>query len=109
MAIIKIEEVYLYTTLDETHQECYDMKKWLDDNNVQYTLLHYFTAEQKSQAIEPLKTWWENCTITNFPILIYTEVRDDTPLSLSPRRYFTQLTDAQNSEFLAFAPKRNNG
>lgn len=109
MAITKIEEVYLYTTLDERHTECYGMKKWLDDNNVQYTLLHYFTAEQKSQAIAPLLTWWENCTITDFPILIYTEVRDDTPLSLSPRRYFTELADAQNSDFLLHAPKKSNG
>lgn len=105
MAIIKIEEVYLYATLDHTHAECYEMKKWLDDNNVNYTYLHYH-AEAKNDALAPLNTWWEGVTFTDFPIIIYTEVRDDVPLSQSPRRYFTTLADAQASEFLTHAPRK---
>lgn len=105
MAILKIEEVYLYTTLDHTHAECFAMKKWLDDNAVQYTQLHY-PAEATADALAPLNTWWEGVTFENFPIVIYTEVRDDTPLSLSPRRFLKTLADAQTSDFLAFAPKK---
>jgi len=105
MAIQKIEEVYLYTTLDSTHQECYEMKLWLDNNAVNYTQLHYPT-ENKADVLAPLNTWWTDTKFDNFPILIYTEVRDDTPLSMSPRRFFKTLADAQSSEFLTFAPKK---
>lgn len=105
MAIIKIEEVYLYTTLDHTHAECYGMKKWLDDNGVKYANLHY-PAELKNDVFAPLDTWWTGVTFTDFPVLIYTEVRDDVPLSQSPRRFFTTLADAQASDFLTFAPKK---
>lgn len=105
MAILKIEEVYLYTTLDHTHAECYAMKKWLDDNNVKYTYLHYH-AEFVAEALAPLNTWWEGVTFTEFPIIVYTEVRDDVPVSQSPRRFFKTLAEAQANDFLTYAPKK---
>lgn len=105
MAITKIEEVYLYTTLDHTHAECYGMKKWLDDNNIQYTNLHY-PAEIKDEVFAPLNTWWDGVTFTDFPILIYTEVHDDIPASRSPRKYAKTLAEAQASDFLTHAPRK---
>ena len=105
MAIVKIEEVYLYTTLDHTHAECYAIKKWLDDNSVKYTNLHY-ASELINDVLTPLNTWWDGVTFGDFPILIYVEVRDDMPLSQSPRRYFKTLADAQASEFLTYATKK---
>ncbi len=104
MAVINIEEVYLYTTLDHTHAECYAMKQWLDQNNVKYVNLHY-PAESKADVFAPLNTWWDNVTFDDFPILVYTEVRDDVPVSRSPRRFFTNVADAQASDFLTFAPR----
>lgn len=103
MAILKLEEVYLYTTLDHTHAECYALKQWLDSNNVDYVNLHY-AAETKADVLAPLSTWWEGVTFTDFPILVYTEIRDDMPFSRAPRRYFTNLADAQASDFLTYAP-----
>lgn len=105
MSIIKIEEAYLYTTLDHTHTACYEMKNWLDNNGIKYVHLHY-PAENKTEVLRPLNTWWENANLQEFPILIYTEVREDTPFSLSPRRYFTSLQDLQASSFLEYAPRR---
>lgn len=105
MSIVKLEEVYLYTTLDHTHTACYELKKWLDDNNIQYTNLYYH-AHEVENVFTPLNTWWEGVTFTEFPILIYTELRDDTPLSLSPRRYAKGLNTLNKEEFLQYAPRK---
>lgn len=103
--LVKIEEVYLYTTLDHTHAECYAMKQWLDSNNVRYTNLHY-PAEMKEEVFAPLNTWWEGVTFKDFPLLVYTEVHDEIPVSRSPRKFAKTLADAQSTDFLTYAPKR---
>lgn len=105
MAIIKIEDVCLYTTLDHTHAECYALKKWLDDNNIEYAHLHY-PSEIKEQVFAPLNTWWEGVTFTDFPLITYTEFRDDLPLSRAPRRFHANVQDAESSDFLSHAPRK---
>lgn len=105
MAFVKLDDVYLYTGLTSKAQQCYEMKKWLTDNNVKFTSLHYNDDAQHPELFAALNTWWEGVTFSEFPILICTEVHDDMSISQYPKRYYKSLEDAQASDFLQNAPR----
>lgn len=100
MALVKIDDVFLYTALTATAHQCWLMKKYLQDNNINYTNLHYNDDTQLPDVFAPLNTWWTNVTFDEMPILIYTEIHDDLPPSKYPRKFFKTVADIQASNFL---------
>ena len=84
MALIKIDDVDLYTGFTASAADCYAAKKWLDEQNITYTLMNYADDSQHNDLFNALNTWWPNQhTFTDFPFVIYTEIHDD----LSPKNY----------------------
>lgn len=100
MALTKIVDCNLYSGLTQNAQECFDFKKWLEDNNVEFQLLFYNDSSQHELVFNALNTWWENAGITSFPIFVYTEMHDDLTPSRYPRKFFKSLADIQASDFL---------
>ncbi len=100
MALTKIDDVYLYTAMDHTAQACFEMKQYLQDNNVNFNHLHYNDDSQLPDVFAPLSTWWEGETFNAMPILIYTEIHDDLPPSRYPRKFFKTLDDLKASTFI---------
>ncbi len=108
MAITKLDDIHLYTGLTEHAQQCWDMKKYLQDNGVKFQNLHYADDAQHPSVFKPLSTWWPNIVEFNaFPILVYTEVHDDLSVSQYPRKFFTNLEDLKASNFLELAKLGN--
>lgn len=100
MSFTKIVDCYLYTGLTEDAQACYDFKKFLVDNNVQFTLLHYNDDTQHQNVFDALNTWWDNANFTKFPIFYYSEAHPDLEPSQYPRKYFTSVDEMKSSNFL---------
>lgn len=75
--LVKIINVYLYTA-NTTEDACNQAKKWLQDNDVEFTHLHYGDAAQHPQVFEALNSWF-NTNFSEFPIVVYDEVHDDSP------------------------------
>jgi hypothetical protein len=87
MAIVKIDQVHLYTGLTETASDSYAAKKWMDDNGVEYIHLHYGDETQHEVVFSALSTWWPTeSVITQFPFVTYREIHDDySTINLSIR------------------------
>jgi hypothetical protein len=100
MALTKIVDCCLYVGLTQDAQACYEFKKWLEDNNVEYQLLMYSYDNQHSEVFTALSSWWPDTQISAFPVLVYTEIHDDLSPMMYPRKYFKTVTDIQASEFL---------
>jgi len=100
MALTKIVDCYLYSGFTEDSQACYDFKKWLEDNNVEFQLLFYSDNAQHASVFDALNSWWPGAELNSFPIFVYTEMHDDLTPSVYPRKYFKTLADIQASEFL---------
>lgn len=100
MALTKIDDICLYTALNEDAQECYELKKWLNDNGVSFQGLHYNDDSQLEEVFTALNTWWENANFTKLPILVYTEIHSDLSPMLYPKKFFTTLEEAKASNFL---------
>ena len=84
MALIKIDDVFLYTGLSETATDSYNAKKWIDEQGIKYEFMHYGDEIQHAELFAALSTWWpDQPAITAFPFIVYTEIHDD----LSPRNY----------------------
>lgn len=82
MALVKIKDVYLYVGLTENGAECYNMKKILADNNINFKLLAYYDDKQVPGVFSALNTWgWGVDRIprkfTDFPIVHWMECYDD--------------------------------
>jgi len=92
MAIVKIEEVFLYTATATTNvAENLEAVAFMDHSGIQYTKLQYNDAEQLPAVLSAVNTWWDRPDmarepLTGFPFLVYTEVHDDIAARHSPVR-----------------------
>lgn len=82
MALAKIKDVCLYIGLTENGAECFNMKKILADNNINFKLLAYYDEAQQKSVFDALGTWgWgtdrETKKFEDFPIVHWTECYDD--------------------------------
>ena len=96
MAIVKIEEVYLYVSeLAENSAENIQAAAFMDHSGIPYTKMMYNDPSQFFKVLDPLNSWWENRlpAVTSFPVLTYVEVHDDIPARLSPVCYFQGVED----------------
>jgi len=92
MSIIKIEEIYLYTSdIAENAAENIQAKAFMDHSGVTYKTLMYNNLENSNEVIGAVNTWWttgnpatQRDPITKYPFLVYTEVHDDIPARFSP-------------------------
>lgn len=79
--LAKIKEVHLYVALSEHAQECYDVRQYLDQNGIPYTLLAYFEPTQYPDICAALSSWvWtgeQQRTISQFPIVTWKNCYDD--------------------------------
>lgn len=98
MAIQRLEEVYLYVVPDEVGStENLEANAFMDHSGIEYTRLYYADPTQHESVINAVNTWWTDRDIdplepvTKFPFVVYTEVRDDIPVRLSPVKYASGL------------------
>jgi hypothetical protein len=102
MSIIKIEEVYLYTTdADFNQAEMINSKAFMDNSGIEHTNLYYNDKEQLQEVLTSLNTWWTTPIntlppATKFPLLTYVEVHDDIPARFSPVKYKQGLEEIQS-------------
>lgn len=66
-----MKNIYLYGALNSSVTELYNIKKYLEDNNIQFTLLFYTDEKQFDVVLESIKTWFPGKKITNYPILVW--------------------------------------
>jgi len=104
MALTKIVDCYLYCGFTEDAQACFDFKKWLEDNNVDFQLLFYADNSQHKGVFDALNSWWPDLESENklskFPIFVYTEIHDDLTPAKYPRKFFKSTAEIQTSNFL---------
>ena len=92
MTLARIEEVYVYTCSEESPIETHELNAWLDHSGIQHIKLNY-PKEQIEQVLAPLNTWWQEYDgvtqphVAGFPLVVYTEVHSDKPVSYLPRKY----------------------
>lgn len=80
--LVKIKQVYLYGAWTQDAQECYDIKKLLDDNNIPYQFLTYNDPVQHGPTFDALSTWTFKGVQRpradfRFPIVYWTNLYDD--------------------------------
>jgi hypothetical protein len=80
--IVKISEVYLYGALNEDVLEVYQIKKFLEEQGIDFKLLFYL--DEGSQSLSALSTWsmgekdaLEVKPITKYPLVVWSEHHDD--------------------------------
>jgi len=86
MSIIKIKDVYLYTALTSNANDSLAAIEWLDQNNINYTMLSYGADEEtQNNVLSALSTWWfcdpvtnvvDRHTFTQFPFVVYDAIDD---------------------------------
>ena len=92
MAIVKIEEVFLYAAMSGTDvAENLEAVAFMDHSGIQYVKLQYNDAEQLSAVLSAVNSWWQRPDmardpVTKFPFVVYTEVHDNIPARHSPVR-----------------------
>lgn len=72
-------DVQLFTFVDESSRDGYDIKIHLANNNIQCTHFHSRTLEDKASRIEWLSGFFDDTepAITDGPILMYREINSD--------------------------------
>lgn len=93
MALVKIEEVYLYTK--DGFQDVPEMlkaKAFMDKTGIPYTHLNYNDQGGAEETLRSVNTWWSRPDINlppveKYPFITYTEVHDDIPARYSPVKY----------------------
>lgn len=107
MAITKIDDIDLYVGLTKDVQACWDMKKFLVDNNIKFRTMMYADDSQHEALFTAISTWWEGETFENFPIVTYVEIDPDLPPSQYPRKFARVVADLQAGNFLKLAVKNS--
>lgn len=99
MAIVKIEEVYLYTTQQGYDQaEMIQAKAVMDHSGIPYIHLNYNDAQQTQEVLDSVNTWWTGPPLSlpavdKYPFVVYTELHDDIPSRQSPVKYKKGIED----------------
>ena len=100
MAIVKIEEIYLYFSgATDDAAENIQAAAFMDHSGIPYTKLLYGDAAQCAEVLTAVNTWWTLerdfapalPPVTKYPFLVFTEVHDNVPASYSPVRYLEGL------------------
>ena len=101
MAVIKIEDIYLYvSTVDGNHLENLQANAFMDHSGISYLKYRVDTPDIVENLLKSINSWWTGRTdrpefnlppITSFPFVTYTEVHDDVPARLSPVKYLTGI------------------
>jgi len=108
MAITKIDDVFLYTGVTAGSAESWRIKDFLVTNNIKYTLMFYGDDSSHNNIFEALNSWWPGANLTDFPILVYTEIHDDLSPSQYPRKFFKSLAEIEASDFLSTYKSTNS-
>lgn len=91
MAVVKIEEVYLYTSEAAGNPaENIQAAAFMERCGVPYMSLMYNDASQHPQVFAALNSWWKDKglpDVSTFPLVTYVEVHDDIPARYSPVKY----------------------
>ena len=94
MALMRIDEVYVYTCSGGDPVGTHQLHAWFDHSGIEHTKLDYPSPGRKPEVLGPLNTWWQpddagitQPPLTDFPFVVYTEVHSDRPVSYLPRRY----------------------
>lgn len=96
MAIVKIEEVYLYVSeVVENSAENIQAMAFMGHSNVPYTQMMYNDPNQIPDVLAPLNSWWKDKLppVDGFPLITYVEVHDDIPARYSPVKYLKGIED----------------
>jgi len=98
MSIVKIDDVYLYANEYEETSECYEAKKWLEDNGIEHEFMYYGEAEAHQRLFESASiNWPDQPPLNKFPFLVYTEIHDNLRPSQYPQVCLRSLEEIKNS------------
>lgn len=104
MSITKIDDVDLYAGLTKDAQACWDIKKFLVDNNIKFRTMMYADDAQHEDLFYSMSQQWDE-EINKFPILTYTEIDFDLPPSQYPKKFARTVEDLQGTHFVQLAVK----
>lgn len=96
MAVVKIEEIYLYISDGVPNAvENIQAAAFMDHAGIPFTRMKYNDSSEHANVLEPLNTWWADRLppIDSFPFLTYVEVHDNIPARYSPVLYLKGLDD----------------
>lgn len=96
MAIVKIEEVYLYVSeVVANSAENIEAMAFMDHSTVPFVKMMYNDPAQHPQVFEPINSWWADRLppVETFPFVTYVEVHDDIPARFSPVKYLKGIDD----------------
>jgi hypothetical protein len=96
MAIVKIEELFLYVSeVVPNSSENIQAMAFMDHSGLSYTKLMYNDATQHPTVFAPLNSWWADRLppVDSFPLLTYVEVHDDRPVRQSPVQYLQGIDE----------------
>lgn len=112
MAVVKIEEIYLYAgTAVPNVAENLEAVAFMDHSGIPYIKLQYNDAQQQQETLNAVNTWWTRPDIalpplTGYPFVTYTEVCDNIPARMSPVKYLAGLSEIKRlPDILAALPK----
>lgn len=104
MALSKIDEIFVYTSSSEQPVDTYELYAWLDHVGIPYSKLDYLDPEQFPLVFSPLNTWWQpddngevQPPVTDFPLVVYTEIHSDKPVSYLPRKYIAGVQNIKDT------------
>jgi len=66
-----MKNIYLYGALDSSVADFYNIKKYLDDKKVEYTMLFYTDEKQFGGVLDAIKTWFPGKEVKGYPLLIW--------------------------------------
>ena len=82
--VVKIKEVLLYVGYTANALQCFLMKKYLEDNNVNFVLMNYSDDSHHSDVFSAMSTWTygraeeaKQHEIKDFPFVTWKEYYDD--------------------------------
>ena len=100
MALVKIEEIYLYVSEAVPNPaENIQAIAFMENSGIPFTRMMYNDPSQHADALAALNSWWVNnpiCSlppVDSFPFLTYVEVDDTIPARLSPVKYLKGIDD----------------
>jgi hypothetical protein len=98
MAVVKIEEVFLYVSeVVANSSDNIQAMAFMDRSGIPYTKMMYNDPAQHPSVFAPLNSWWADRLppVDSFPLLTYVEVHDDRPARLSPVQYLQGIEDVK--------------